>query len=65
MIRSRLLLAAVAATALTPFAAIAQPAPLLGFTPDGAAQERALEARFDQGISAAQQRDWQIGRAHV
>ncbi len=58
MIRSRLLFAAVAAYALTPLSVAAQPAPLLGFTPEGAVQERALEAEFDKGISGAEQRDW-------
>jgi N-acetylated-alpha-linked acidic dipeptidase len=32
--------------------------PLLGFTQAGAAQERALEARFDGALSAAEQRGW-------
>ncbi len=73
MIRSRLLFAAIAASALTPCFAAAQPAPLLGFTPESAAQERSVEAQFDRGISAAQQRDWlklmaarpnQVGSSH-
>jgi len=58
LIRSRLLLAAFAASALVPALANAQPAALLGFTPEGAAQERSLEAEFDRGLSAAEQRDW-------
>ncbi len=58
MIRSRLLVAALAASVLVPADALAQPAPLLGFTPDGAVRERAAEAEFDKGISAAEQRDW-------
>jgi N-acetylated-alpha-linked acidic dipeptidase len=36
----------------------AQPGGLLGFSPEGAAKERALEAQFDSHISASEQRDW-------
>ncbi len=62
--RSRLLLAALASSAL--FAAgvagaakvHAQPAPLLGFSAEGAAKERSVEAEFDRHLSATQQRDW-------
>jgi N-acetylated-alpha-linked acidic dipeptidase len=31
---------------------------MLGFTPDGAAAQRALEQRFDAALSATDQRDW-------
>ena len=61
---SRLLSAALAASALLPCvallpcAALAQPAALLGFSSEGAAKERAIEAQFDKGISGAEQRDW-------
>ncbi len=54
--RSTRLAVSVAAmgAALMASGAIAQgSAPMLGFSPDGAAAERALEARFDSGLSAA------------
>jgi N-acetylated-alpha-linked acidic dipeptidase len=58
----RLFLTTAVATALSALlisagAATAQ-APLLGFTPDSAARERAVEARFDAGLSAEAQRGW-------
>lgn len=62
MTRSRLLLAAAASSAL--FAAgiagttRAHAEPMLGFSADGAAKQRALETEFDKHISADQQRDW-------
>lgn len=60
--RSRLLLAAVASSAL--FAAgvagagLAHADPLLGFTAEGAVKERALETQFDSHLSADAQREW-------
>jgi N-acetylated-alpha-linked acidic dipeptidase len=39
-------------------AARAEAAPLLGFTTAGAEKERALEAAFDKGLSADEQRSW-------
>ncbi len=77
VIRSRVLLSAVAASAL--FAAGvagaggAHSEPLLGFSAEGAARERALEAQFDARLSPTEQRDWlqlmaarpnQVGSAH-
>ena len=41
-----------AATALSTGVAVAEPAPLLGFTAPHAASERALEAKFDANLSA-------------
>jgi len=58
--RHRLLITACLAATLTASSAFAASAqgPLLGFTMDGAAKERALEASFDQGLSAAEQEGW-------
>jgi N-acetylated-alpha-linked acidic dipeptidase len=53
----RLLLTTAFVTSLISSGAWAQ-APLLGFTPADAAKERALEAKFDQGLSADTQRAW-------
>ena len=60
--RSRLLLAACASSAL--FAAGVAGAvrvhaePMVGFSADAAAKERAIEVEFDKHISAREQRDW-------
>ena len=45
-------------TLLTIIAARAQEKPLLGFTTEGAAQERALEAKFDAALKAEDLRAW-------
>jgi len=51
-VREFLTIAAIAGLA-GPGAASAQAAPMLGFSPQGAAAQRGLEARFDAGLSAA------------
>jgi N-acetylated-alpha-linked acidic dipeptidase len=57
-IRSLALAASLLATS-----AIAQPAPMLGFTPDGAAAQRALEHRFDAMISPPELDGWLLRMA--
>ena len=51
------LLATAAVLSLLATGAKAQ-APMLGFSAGDAAKEQATEAKFDSGLSAAQQRDW-------
>ena len=51
--RTLRLLSGAAAFVLIGPATLAEPAPLLGFTAANAASERALESRFDAGLSAA------------
>jgi N-acetylated-alpha-linked acidic dipeptidase len=71
------LLSAVAASALfaagVAGASRAHGEPLLGFSADGAAKERAIEAQFDAKLSPGEQRDWlklmaarpnQVGSVH-
>ena len=59
--RRTLLLASTFAAALlsatTAGGSMAQ-TPLLGFTPAGADKERAVESKFDAGLSADEQRQW-------
>lgn len=54
----RLLTALVLSLALVTQAATADDKPLLGFSREGAAQERALEARFDSLLKKENLRDW-------